>query len=159
MPRGRRLDEMIEVFRKLFAGGPVEHRGEHFDFGPVLMRPAPTAPVPIWVGGGSRPALRRAAQRADGWIGLVYTRERLLPVLEELRRLRAEGPRDGVPFDVLVGLAERQTPELTRELEQCGVTGLMTTAPWLFSGEEATSLDAKRRALERYAERRIHKIG
>jgi len=53
---------------------------------------------------------------------------------------------------------ERQTPELTRELESLGVTGLITT-PWAMSRKDSSSLDAKRASLEAFAEHVIAKIG
>ena len=65
--RGRRMDEMIEVMRKLWnpEGYAILH-GEFFDFGPVEMRPVPAAPIPIWVGGLSRPALRHSTHQTKG---------------------------------------------------------------------------------------------
>ena len=60
--RGRRLDEMIEVLKKVWAGGMVEHHGEFTDFDRLQMSPAPREPIPIYVGGASPGALRRAAR-------------------------------------------------------------------------------------------------
>ena len=74
--RGRRADEMIEVMRKLWSGDWVEHHGEFYDFAPVKMRPSPTQPIPIYVGGFSKPAMRRAA-RNDGWISDLHTLKEL----------------------------------------------------------------------------------
>src|SRR5207237_9456327 len=51
--RGKRADEMLEVLAKLWAGGWVEHHGEFYDFDRVEMTPAPTAPIPVYVGGVS----------------------------------------------------------------------------------------------------------
>ena len=48
------MDEMVEVVRTQWNGGMVEHHGEFYDFDPVEMRPAPPAPVPIYVGGHPR---------------------------------------------------------------------------------------------------------
>jgi alkanesulfonate monooxygenase SsuD/methylene tetrahydromethanopterin reductase-like flavin-dependent oxidoreductase (luciferase family) len=59
--RGKRTDEMIEVLHKLWRGEMVEHRGEHFDFPRVQLSPAPATPPPIYVGGASEVALKRAA--------------------------------------------------------------------------------------------------
>ena len=51
--RGRRLDETIEVMRKLWSGQSVSHRGEFFDFENGLASPAPLKKVPVWSGGAS----------------------------------------------------------------------------------------------------------
>jgi len=64
--RGKRADEMIEVMRKLWSGEWVEHHGEFYDFAPVKMRPVPATPIPIYVGGLSEIALRRAARHDGG---------------------------------------------------------------------------------------------
>jgi probable F420-dependent oxidoreductase len=64
--RGRRMDEMIDVLRRIWSGGWVEHHGDHYDFDPLEMSPAPVDPIPIYVGGFSPPAIRRAATRR-GW--------------------------------------------------------------------------------------------
>ena len=63
--RGKRTDEAIEILRLLWSGEMVEYHGRHYDFAPMQMRPAPQQPVPIFVGGLSKPALARAA-RCDG---------------------------------------------------------------------------------------------
>jgi len=70
--RGARTDEMIEVLRKLWSGAFVEHHGRFYDFPRVRVLPAPGAPVPIYGGGLSEPALRRAA-RLDGWLSDIHT--------------------------------------------------------------------------------------
>ena len=68
--RGRRLDETIEICRKAWSGETFEHHGEHFDVPRVTMSPAPGFPIPVYIGGVSEAALRRAA-RNDGWIGTI----------------------------------------------------------------------------------------
>lgn len=63
--RGRRLDDYIAGWRALWAGG-TEHDGEFFAFSGVRVRPQPAARIPVWCGGSSDGAVRRAA-RNDGW--------------------------------------------------------------------------------------------
>jgi probable F420-dependent oxidoreductase len=86
--RGRRADEMIEVLRALWAGGWVEHHGEFYDFDRLEMTPAP-GEVPVYVGGLSDAALRRAA-RNDGWISDLHTTEELAAICGRLREYRTE---------------------------------------------------------------------
>jgi len=73
--RGARLSESIAVLRALWSGEPVSHEGKYFSFPEVHMQPAPVQPggPPIWVGGRSDAALRRAGRLADGWISYVVT--------------------------------------------------------------------------------------
>lgn len=64
--RGRRLEEFVEVLRRAWTGERFTFRGKVFSFEDVLVRPAPAHPIPIWLGGGTPPALERAARMADG---------------------------------------------------------------------------------------------
>ena len=75
--------------RKLWTGDWVEHHGEFYDFAPVKMRPRPRQPIPIYVGGFSKAALRRAA-RNDGWIADLHTLKELEALIKEVRGYRAE---------------------------------------------------------------------
>ena len=60
--RGARMDEMLEVLRKLWAGGMVEHHGEFYDFPRLQMSPAVERPIPIYSGGVSKAAFRRVGR-------------------------------------------------------------------------------------------------
>ncbi|HVX19094.1 MAG TPA: TIGR03619 family F420-dependent LLM class oxidoreductase [Acidimicrobiales bacterium] len=64
--RGARLEEVIDVVRKAWAGGPFEHRGEHYQVERVQLCEEPMH-VPLILGGNTDLALRRAARLGDGW--------------------------------------------------------------------------------------------
>lgn len=67
--RGRLLDEAIDAVRAALAEEFPTHAGERWRFEGMGQRPRPVqAALPIWVGGSSRPAMRRAAERGDGWL-------------------------------------------------------------------------------------------
>lgn len=148
--RGERLDEMVGACRSLWTGKPVRYEGKHVRFDEVRMLPAPTSPIPIWGGGASPRALRRVATLLDGWLGLAYTPEQLIPTLEKLTTLRCEAGRGDQRLDVLIGLRVRPTPELVRDLERRGVTGLIST-PFFGLPMDVSSFEAKRTILEKYA--------
>lgn len=88
--RGARMDECIDIVRGLTAGGYFEFHGEFYDIPPIKISPVPTEPVPILIGGHSKPALRRAAQRGDGWMHAGGDGAELDRLLVELDALRAE---------------------------------------------------------------------
>lgn len=163
--RGRRLDETIEVLRKLWTGKSVDHKGEFFEFDGALMSPKPHGHVPIWSGGASKPALRRAA-RNDGWLGVPMMVDPLIETIHGLRALREEMGREDEPFDVCCSLIQPLTQEVEARLEELGAHNNMVLpwvvtpwgrAPWLRDGEDVADLDTKKRAMERFAKKVIHR--
>lgn len=157
--RGRRMDEMLEVIQKLWQReGYVSHHGEFFDFPPVEMRPVPSEPVPIWVGGTSAAARQRAATRADGWISDVHTASELEGIVSDLREQRADSPRAGQPLSVLGAASDAYTIDGYRRLEDAGVTHVQTL-PWTLYGLTGETLDERREGIARFGEDVIAKLG
>jgi probable F420-dependent oxidoreductase len=64
--RGALLDEALDVLDKVLSGDDTAYEGTSFAARGVRLRPL-TTPPPIWVGGNSKPAVRRAVTRAQGW--------------------------------------------------------------------------------------------
>lgn len=149
--RGARMEEQIEVLRTVWRGGMVDHHGEFYDFGPLEMSPVPPGPVPILVGGHSDVALRRAARIGDGWIGTHYRIDELRDYIERLQRFRREEGTDGRPFEIQAAITDRlPTPDVCAELEDMGVTTLITSA-WMMAGHTWAPLADNLRALEDFA--------
>lgn len=98
--RGRRLDEAIDVVRRLWTRPAVAYEGDFFAFDEVAFEPKPVRVPPILVGGMSAAALRRAARLGDGWITMPATPESVREPLERLRALRAEAGCGEAPFEV-----------------------------------------------------------
>lgn len=133
--RGKRMDEMIDVMRTLWSGGMVEHHGDSYDFDRVEMRPTPARPVPIFVGGDSEVALRRAA-RLDGWIGVYYSVDELEQRCKRILGYRAEAGLADVPFEIVASPLANPRPETLERLEAVGVTTILTSA-WISQGVPA----------------------
>ena len=148
--RGRRLDEMITALRTLWQPGWVEHHGEFFDFDRLEMSPAPTERVPVWVGGLSEPALRRAV-RHDGWISDLQTTAELGEIAATLQRYRAELGRADEPFAVVGSAKDAVDLAGYRRLADAGVTHLVTW-PWVFYSGFTDDLGARRDGIARFAE-------
>ncbi len=68
--RGRRLDEAIDAIVAAWSDEFPAHSGAHWSFRDLGQRPRPIQQPrpPIWVGGSTPAALRRAAERGDGWL-------------------------------------------------------------------------------------------
>ena len=164
--RGKRLDELIAVMRKLWTGDAVSYQGEIFNFNDVLMRPAPANPIPILCGGSAAPALRRAA-RNDGWLGLPMTVADNVAIVERMLDMRVEQglPRTG--FTPVLSLAEPLTMDAIAKLDAVG--GHLSAMPWLPTpwdverftddGADFSQLQVKKDAISRYADRIIAKAG
>jgi probable F420-dependent oxidoreductase len=154
--RGKRTDEMIEVLRKLWSGNYVEHTGRFYRFGRVRMLPAPAAEVPIYGGGLSEPALRRAA-RLDGWISDLHTSTELADIAATLRRYRAEIGRENERFDMVAACVDAFDADAIRRLGDAGVTHY-ATAPWILHGGSWDSMQDKKDGLRRFHDEVIARI-
>jgi probable F420-dependent oxidoreductase len=93
--RFRRLDEGLEVLRRLFAGGAVDFEGSYATLSGVTLNPPPRQPggPPIWLGGRKTGALHRAARYAQVWIPYMVTPEQVGAGLAEIRGGAAEHGR------------------------------------------------------------------
>jgi len=148
--RGKRADEMLEVLRKLWTGEVVEHHGEHFDVPPLEMLPAPTAPVPIIVGGVSEAALRRAA-RNDGWVSDLHTIEELAAIRKQIDGYREEYGRAELPFAMYGSAKDAWDLDGYRRVAEAGVTHLVTM-PWYFYAGADADLAGKLDGIKRFAD-------
>jgi probable F420-dependent oxidoreductase len=158
--RGKRLDEMIEVLRKIWqaGGGAVEHHGKFFDFEPLHISPGPGYSLPVWNGGASKAAQRRAAVLCDGYIGDGHTPDQAVELVRTMKAMRREAGREKDPFEIVVPLTVPPDLDTLKRLEDAGVTGTVAY-PFLFTvGKLKTTLDEKKRVMEQYAEAFIRKM-
>jgi alkanesulfonate monooxygenase SsuD/methylene tetrahydromethanopterin reductase-like flavin-dependent oxidoreductase (luciferase family) len=124
------LDEGLTILDGLWSGETVTHRGKHYAIGGVSLAPLPLQRprIPIWIGGESPPALRRAA-RWDGWLApatshdgtpiMAKSPERIAEMVAEIRRHRTTD----APFEVTIdGYSEAGDPALPRAYGAAGAT-------------------------------------
>ena len=152
--RGKRLDECLQVLEKLWQPGMVEHHGEFFDFPAIQLSPAPRGKIPVYIGGANKLALKRTALYGDGWIGAGNLPEEVPAIMEELHRLRAAAGRDHLPFETMVGLMAPPERETFQAMEGTGMTSGLNM-PFEYALGRGSSLDAKKRLMEDFAERVI----
>lgn len=157
--RGKRMDECMDILRGLTSGEFFGYAGEFHSFEPLQQCPAPSAKIPLLVGGHSDAALRRAVVKGDGWMhagGDGAELDRLLDRLAEIRR--AEGDtRDG--FEVHVISFDAYTVDGVKRLADKGITDLIVgfRNPYV-NGADTEPLEAKIKHLEWYADNIIAKV-
>jgi probable F420-dependent oxidoreductase len=84
--RGARANEAMQALRALFGSPPAAFSGRFFSFAGIEIapRPAQDGGPPLWVGGRSGAAIRRAATLGDGWIPIWVSAERFREARERL---------------------------------------------------------------------------
>ncbi|MEM7099950.1 MAG: TIGR03619 family F420-dependent LLM class oxidoreductase [Pseudomonadota bacterium] len=102
--RGARTDEFLQLVKSFWTDQTTQFSGAHFNVPACHMDPKPlqNPHIPIFVGGHSQPALRRAAKYGDGWYGFQLTPEQAAPIVHELHTLRAAAGRDHLPFEIVI---------------------------------------------------------
>lgn len=150
--RGVIMDEALDTIRLAWAGGVVVKEGRSFNAAGNEPRPAPASPPPIWIGGASEAAVKRAARAGDGWCpffsdprasqinqdNAVQSIEHLKELIGRIHDLRAEQGRIG-PFDVQIGPRQKLKfgssegvqayIDAVGELKDAGVTSVGIQAP------------------------------
>ena len=101
--RGRVTDEYLQAFKALWTEDDPRFEGEHVRFTDVIFEPKPVQRPhpPIWVGGESKPAMRRAVRHGDVWHPIysnprhpLDTVARMADAIGRLHRLAEENDRD-----------------------------------------------------------------
>jgi probable F420-dependent oxidoreductase len=146
--RGRRTDEALALCRAMWTPGLKSFEGEFHSVPPLAMEPTPTEQPPIYVGGLSEVAFRRAA-RHDGWVGDMYRTDEAIAHAARLAEVRRDQGRTG-DFEVLVALTDAFLPEHFRRAHDGGVTECMTM-PWAYYHGMDATLAQKLESMERFA--------
>lgn len=126
--RAAKLDESLKVINLLWSGEKVNHQGTYYTVKDVTLAPLPVQRprIPIWIGGESRPALRRAAQW-DGWVigsadehgNMTKTPDDMRRPIESIMQQRASDTPFDIAFD---GYSEPGKTSHVKEFADVGVT-------------------------------------
>ena len=98
--RASRSNEALELIRRLWTEKDVTFEGRYSRFSGVTLEPPPLQKPhpPIWVAGRKEPAMRRAAQYANGWLPYMYTPEMLRESIAKIDSFGREAGRDMSTF-------------------------------------------------------------
>jgi probable F420-dependent oxidoreductase len=111
--RGRATDEYLRVFKKIWTNPTPEFAGDYAAFKDISVLPLPVQKPhpPLWIGGESGPALRRAARLGDGWFPIgnnpkfpLDTYERYKASVDKVRALAEKDGRDPAEIDLAYSL-------------------------------------------------------
>lgn len=120
--RGRRMDEGIAMMRAVWSEDPISFAAKTIPavIDDMRMLPQPEKPIPIWIGGTSEPALKRAL-RLDGWHGSRASPEQAAPLVQ---RLRAARPEPEFAISLRSGWNGRDAGELRARLQGYEAVGV-----------------------------------
>ncbi|MDA0566820.1 TIGR03619 family F420-dependent LLM class oxidoreductase [Streptomonospora sp. S1-112] len=129
--RGARTDEALALIRHLHTVGRGPFTGPRFGFETGVFAPAPTAPVPLLVGGMSGAALDRAARHADIWQAVPgITAERFGALAAQVRKRAGRPIETGARISLPAG---RASAEAAEEAAALGAAGAAHVSVWFGS--------------------------
>lgn len=147
--RGKRTDEMLELMKALWQPGWTDFDGEFYRTPRLEMTPTPPR-IPIYVGGLSDIALRRAA-RNDGWIGDLIGMDQAIAGADRIRQLRADRGLSMDDFTIITPLMDAFTVEHFARAGDAGITAVLTM-PWVFFHGPTATLAQKIDGMSRFRE-------
>lgn len=130
LTRGRRIEEQIEVLRRLWSEPYVTYQGRWHTLDGVGLNRLPSVPIPIWMGGSDERALRRAARLGDGFIPLGDPAE-IVPKLRAYLREAGRAPDSlGLSGRIVAGAGGPAAwIDAARGLQASGATHISLSAP------------------------------
>ena len=122
--RGARTDETIQAMRVLWRENPSSFRGKHISFEPVKSFPKPVQKngIPIYIGGNSIPAIRRAARYGDGFI--PTPQEDITPLIKLLRQECDKIGRNINEIDIIWGFYGVPSEDQLKRADDLGIKAI-----------------------------------
>jgi alkanesulfonate monooxygenase SsuD/methylene tetrahydromethanopterin reductase-like flavin-dependent oxidoreductase (luciferase family) len=146
--RWTRMEESIGILRQIFSGIPAAHAGPHYPF-PVVQMTEAAVDIPIFIGGKSPAAIRRAARFADGWVGMPIPFDETIAIKKGIDRARSDLGFGHRPFAFFPRLFEPIDRDTVTRFQDAGFENVVITWDMLHPEDpRETSLDHKRRKLD-----------
>lgn len=131
--RGKRIEEQVEVMRRLWTQEAVNYDGTYHQLHDVGINPLPVQrPIPIWFGGSADVVLRRMARMGDGWLPGGPQPEKTKSLVRKLQDYLGQESRElgsfGIePFLSLSRLEENEQQRFIKDWQDLGATGFTVT--------------------------------
>ena len=158
--RGKRMDEQIAILKGLMSGGYFGFKGEFYDIPEIKLCPAPSAPVPILIGGHSELALKRAAKLGDGWISAGVTIEEAKTMIGKINQYRYEfDTLSHTNYQFQIMSEAGYSADGVKQLEELGVTEVIIAFRNAYEGgEDNRTLEGMQAEINWFAEEVIQKV-
>lgn len=136
--RGRRANESLRMLRRLWAGEAEE--GRYYVAPGVPLEPAPLARIPVWVGGRSDAAYRRAATQ-DGYLGYMLTAGRYAEACDKVLAEADEPDRLTFGYQFMTRIGGSREAALAEAVESLSKTYRTDPEPFYKYAAAGTSED------------------
>jgi probable F420-dependent oxidoreductase len=181
--RGKVTDEYLEIFKELWTAGSPSYQGKYNSFTDVKFEPKPVQDPhpPLWIGGESPAAKRRAVKLGDGWFPIganpafpLNTTDKYAAGLSSLKQMAAEHDRDPATVDLGFWsnwdweVLDRKTPqEGDRHIMTGGTSAIMDDIGalkemgvdiFMFQLAKPESLDETLASMDRFADGILSKV-
>ncbi|HEX5207755.1 MAG TPA: LLM class F420-dependent oxidoreductase [Steroidobacteraceae bacterium] len=119
--RGRRVEEQVELLRKLWSEPLVSFQGRFDHIDRACLNPRPRRRIPIWFGGFVEAAFKRAARIGDGFIFSGGSIDRVTEGWKHIEGALREAGREPETFgrEMVIGRSDRTPQEVAKRLEWC----------------------------------------
>jgi probable F420-dependent oxidoreductase len=118
--RGKRIEEQIEVMRRLWTEPVVDFKGKWHTIPEAGIKPLPVQrPIPVWIGGGAEAVLERVGRIGDGWFPQMRPDDRAREAIEKIKVYAAEAGRNSssIGIEARLNLREGDPESWSRQIE------------------------------------------
>lgn len=119
--RGRRVEEQVELLRRLWSEPLVTFQGRFDRIDRACLNPRPKRRIPLWFGGSVEAAFRRAARLGDGFIFSGGASDRVIDGWKHIESALREAGRDPATFgrEMVIGRTDKTPQDVATRLEWC----------------------------------------
>jgi probable F420-dependent oxidoreductase len=119
--RGRRIEEQIELLRRLWTEPSVTFEGTFHHVTGAGIAPLPVQqPIPLWMGGGAGPALARVGRLADGWFSNTKPGPQLDEAITTIRDAARAAGRDTseIGLEGRIAVGDEDQTRIAKEFQE-----------------------------------------